>query len=140
MSESVVEKLQRIRAERAARLATPAPSPEAAAAFGDPARCSSCDAPIRWITTPAGRKMPLDPEPVEVITVSNWEVAAQGAFSPRETREPVLYRPLDPPVMGQTVHQFGGYRVGPEVEGPRTLGWRPHWASCPNAAQHRRSR
>jgi hypothetical protein len=26
-------------------------------------RCRSCDAPLLWAVTPAGRRIPLDPEP-----------------------------------------------------------------------------
>jgi len=29
-------------------------------------RCRSCLAPIVWVRTPAGRAMPVDPEPVRV--------------------------------------------------------------------------
>lgn len=28
-----------------------------------PATCRSCQAPIRWVTTTAGRRMPIDPTP-----------------------------------------------------------------------------
>jgi len=30
-----------------------------------PATCRSCHAPILWVTTPSGKKMPLDPDPVD---------------------------------------------------------------------------
>lgn len=63
-------------------------------------RCSSCRASIVWVRTPAGRKMPCDPEH------QSWED-------------------------GTVVDDAGNVTTG------GALGYRPHWASCPNAKRHR---
>lgn len=63
-------------------------------------QCKSCEAPLVWIKTIAGRPMPCDPE------FADWP---DGTV-------------VD--TMGN-VHTTGG------------RGYRPHWASCPNADQHR---
>lgn len=40
--------------------------------------CRSCEAPITWATTVKGRKMPLDPEPVDDGNVWVTRVAEDG--------------------------------------------------------------
>lgn len=67
------------------------------------ARCRSCDAPIVWITTVRGKRMPVD-----VGTL----------------RRGIQIIPHD-----------GSYRAAQVV----TMAT-PHWATCPNADQHRRER
>lgn len=87
--------------------------------------CRSCNAPIRWVLTGDGKRMPLDLEPVET---GNVEVVG-------ETRRHL---------------EDGGIEVTPVVrvlkkgEGETLPGLAPperyvsHFATCPNAAQHRR--
>ncbi|WP_256789870.1 hypothetical protein [Frankia sp. AvcI1] len=75
-----------------------------------PSRCRSCEAPIRWATaTATGRRMPLDAEPT-----------ADGNVT--------VHRGDDGQAVA-TVHPIGTPIVGTR--------WRPHWATCPNADQHR---
>lgn len=62
-------------------------------------RCSSCDAEIRWISTPTGAAMPIDAKPEKRI---------------------VLRPGTD---IGDTVDAFTS-----------------HFATCPNAGQHRSPR
>jgi len=64
-----------------------------------PGTCSSCGAAIVWVTTPAGKPMPLDAEPQKRVVLG---------------RQTGLAHVLDT--------------------------WTPHWATCPNADQHRRTR
>jgi hypothetical protein len=75
-----------------------------------PSECRTCGAPIQWATTPAGRPIPLDVDPVEggniaLDTASGVPVAVIGA--------------VDNP---------DGY--------PR---YRSHFATCPQADHWRRS-
>lgn len=78
----------------------------------DPATCKSCGARIRWVITTAGKRMPLDPEP-----------------HPEGTIVPVFDPARDRPVA----------RVLPAPPTDRDA-WRSHFATCPNADQHRRAR
>lgn len=74
------------------------------------ARCKSCNAPIRWAQTEAGRAFPLDAQPVlggnvELTTVTNRHGARVEVA-----------------------------RVVADGE------WRTHFQTCPQADQHRRAR
>jgi hypothetical protein len=80
-------------------------------------RCRSCEAPIRWARTAAGKAMPLDVEPsadgnVQLGWVGGEEIAI------------VLGSPAD--------------RAGAQVDGIDLFV--SHFATCPNASQHRRDR
>jgi hypothetical protein len=71
-------------------------------------RCRSCNAPIRWAQTEVGRAIPLDAEPVQG---GNIELTT-------------------------TTNRHGAVvQVARIVEGGE---WQSHFATCPNAAQHRR--
>lgn len=74
-------------------------------------RCRSCQAPIRWAVTTTGKRMPIDHEPTPDgnVTVHRDEAGQDIA----------------------TVHA-----VGAPLEGPR---WTSHFATCAQAAQHRRT-
>lgn len=85
--------------------------------------CSSCRAPIRWaVHETTGRRMPLDPTPVADgnVVVVEWRNVEQtrGAYAL--------------PVIG----------VGAKALGRAATGYRytSHFATCPNAKQHRRDR
>lgn len=74
--------------------------------------CRTCHRPIRWVRLlTSGRALPLDPLPVANGNVALEEVD-DGEFAARYVR-------LDDP-----------------YPGPR---YRPHFATCPFAAAHRRS-
>lgn len=75
--------------------------------------CRSCGAPIGWCVTEAGKRIPLDAEPVPD---GNMVVLAQFGNAPG------LALPFDP-----AKHE-GWTR------------WRSHFATCPNADKHRRPR
>lgn len=74
-------------------------------------RCRSCERPMRWVDTNRGRKMPVDYDPHED---GNVVVHANGRADVYQST------PLDIPA-GATLH-FS------------------HFATCPNADAHRRSR
>lgn len=74
-------------------------------------RCSTCRAEITWVKTAAGKSMPLDAEPTEDGNV----VLVNG--------------------LAVVLHARG-------AEGVAAVGatrYTPHWATCPQSAQHRRN-
>lgn len=87
-------------------------------------RCSSCGASVVWVRTRAGKKMPCDPELFSVV--------------PGEGTVTVVT------VDGETVRGeriFGSLEPGAALErqpGPVVLGRISHFATCSNAARHRR--
>ncbi len=80
--------------------------------MGEPARCRSCGAEISWATSPTGTLMPLDGQPT---TDGNLAVH-------RDTRGDLHARPL---------------KAGEEPLEHERRGM-SHFATCPNAAAHRR--
>lgn len=78
-------------------------------------RCRSCEAPILWARTEKGRRIPLDPEPYEGPEPAGLFVL----------REPDARTPLAVAVPP------GAFAGEPN--------YRSHFATCPNAALHRRS-
>ena len=68
--------------------------------------CNSCNAAIEWHKTPAGKNIPLDPEP-----------HAQGNLTFDNALRVVYAHPGSKPKM-----------------------YRSHFATCPNANQHRKPR
>lgn len=78
--------------------------------------CRGCGAPIDWITTTAGKSMPVDPEPVFVM---------EGAGTDRFVTDE-----------GEVIL---GRRALPEEESPDLpVAFVPHWKTCPNAGDFRR--
>lgn len=75
------------------------------------ATCRSCEAEIVWALTEHGRKIPLDAQPAE-----------NGTFA------------LSIPPDGGDPGAIHAPKVA--APGPRYLS---HFATCPNAAEHRRS-
>lgn len=78
--------------------------------MADQAKCRSCGAPILWVVTTLGKRMPLDAEPHPDGNVSL--VPAGAMVLPAELVEQ-------------------GKKIG-------SKRYRSHFATCPNAAQHRR--
>lgn len=77
------------------------------------AKCRSCGEPIRWAETVKGRRIPIDAQPAHD---GNIRLEERGHMQP----------PLAIVLTGQ-------------IES-NTQRWRSHFASCPNAAQHRRTK
>lgn len=77
------------------------------------AACRSCGAPIRWVTTTGRKPMPLDVDP-----------HPDGTVVPAH----------DPARPGIVVAQV---LPAPPTDRP---AWRPHFATRPNADQHRQAR
>jgi hypothetical protein len=76
------------------------------------APCKYCSAPIIWAKTPAGRAMPIDPEPVDMGNVQLLERDSEA----------------DAPLAVVTVPAL-------IAEGQR---YRSHFVTCPKAAQARK--
>jgi len=76
--------------------------------------CRSCHAPVLWVVTQAGKRMPLDAAPTDAGNVIRYGDAARvlTADEVAARRSP---RHVDP--------------------GPLYVS---HFTSCPNAAQHRK--
>jgi hypothetical protein len=75
-------------------------------------RCRSCDAPLLWARTEKGRRIPLDPEPYTGPEPSGLFVLREGGLAVAA-----------PP---------GAFEDEPL--------YRSHFATCPDAALHRKSR
>ncbi len=73
-------------------------------------KCRSCEAPILWAVTVKGRRIPLDAQPAHD---GNIRLEDQGRFQP----------PIAIIVTGRIENQ--------------TL-YKSHFATCPNAANHRK--
>jgi hypothetical protein len=70
--------------------------------------CKSCGAPIRWVKTATGKAMPLDANPTPKGNV----------------------------IIVKGVAQIGGDH--PDLLPGEALRFTSHFATCPNASQHRR--
>lgn len=78
--------------------------------------CRSCHAPILWVTTTKGADMPVDPEP---SSDGNVQLTAHGDL---------LF-----------AHVLGTHHAAAAREHDTPLH-QSHFATCPNAAQHRKAR
>lgn len=78
--------------------------------------CRSCAATVRWVVTEADKRMPLDPDPVEDGNI----VALAGDTVRVLAKDELAARKAQP-------------------GGPGLL-YKSHFASCENAAAHRKSR
>lgn len=81
--------------------------------------CRSCRAPIVWALTENGRRIPLDRDPYEGGSPS-------GLFSVREVV-----------VEGSGRRSLLAIAATPDAFPGETL-YRSHFATCPNAEQHRK--
>lgn len=78
--------------------------------------CRSCGARIRWVVTTAGKRIPLDEDPVD-----GGNVLLHEAIDGREPIATVVGKSVGPSLFGD--------------DGPRYVS---HFATCPDADQHRR--
>lgn len=72
--------------------------------------CSSCGAPIRWVETPKGKRMPLDADPCD-----DGSVVVRGS-------------------VGYVISKLSA--VQPRAD---ELRYRPHWATCPHSLSWRKA-
>lgn len=79
--------------------------------------CRSCGRQILWIRTTAGKNMPVDTAYVDYVLPKEGEKAAEKIVTPN----------------GEVVS--ANRATGEERDG---FGYISHFATCPNAAQHRR--
>lgn len=78
--------------------------------------CKGCGAPIDWITTKAGKHMPVDPEPVFIVMGGgpDYFITDEGDM-------------------------LIGRRALPAEERPELeVAFVPHWKTCPDAGRFRR--
>lgn len=80
------------------------------------ARCRSCSAPIRWLTSDAGRPFPVDVDPVDTGNVLEAWIGGEAI----------------------AVVLSAGELEGARIAGRELLV--SHFATCPNAATHRKAR
>lgn len=84
--------------------------------------CRSCKAVLRWVNTRAGSGHPCDPDWRE-----GWVTTA-----PVTTSHRLL-------LLDSAGDWQGGYLATPLTPGARRIaGYQSHFATCPNAAAHRR--
>ena len=84
--------------------------------------CKSCGAKIVWIKTQNGRSMPCNAEQVEYQ---------------KNYRGSALIVTKDGEVVRGNIVKGGGSALTPIVDG---TGYVSHFATCPNADKHRRTR
>jgi len=82
---------------------------------GDPSECRSCQAPIVWTITANGKRMPCD--------IARH---ANGDF--------FLFRRAD---RIESIHRESSHRSAQGARNRRQLGHDSHFATCPNADDHR---
>lgn len=102
------------------------PEPEAARPAPQTATCSSCGAPILWLVTRAGQRIPVDP--AELRAVPTAEVTRRREADLTYTHP------------GRRVHlvaESGETAWGYLDEAGDLVGRESHFATCPNASRHR---
>lgn len=87
----------------------------------DEGKCSSCRAPVLWVVTKAGKRMPLDPEPD----------AEAGNVLVCNGVDAELYDTI----RGRAVVLRDAAAIA--ERGVGTPLYVSHFATCPNARQHR---
>ena len=103
--------------------------------------CRSCDAPLRWAITDRGRRIPLDPAPVDLDHHGALIVVPEENLVPGAGVH-VIDRALS---LGAVIHKLISAR-GVTPERARELitergltAHVSHFATCPNARAHRRT-
>lgn len=89
--------------------------------------CSSCNAPIRWAITQAGKRMPLNPSPVQGgnVFVTGWQ-DDDG-------------HPLDPSKGGiSRATPLIGVGKAASARAVTPYAYVAHFVTCKNAARHRK--
>lgn len=84
--------------------------------------CRACKAPIRFVETPAGKKLPVDAQEVHVVLTKGGPlnvVLDDGSVARARAT-----------VEGDADH------AGTNV----TAAWTPHWSTCPHAERFRREK
>lgn len=105
-------------------------------------RCRTCRAQVLWVTTSKGRKMPLDCPPRWVHVGPPADVGTEQGMHHLFTESGLQARgrTVDAP---HTEHpREGGPHAldGTLFEGSFVLASTSHFATCPQADQHRRAR
>lgn len=91
-------------------------------------RCNSCHQPIQWARSSAGRSIPFDLEPVDGDTKGAMALLGSRAFNRDEAITLVSQREAVSMVRArQILDEAGDWHIS-------------HFATCPNADQHRRAK
>lgn len=84
--------------------------------------CASCNKPIGFVTLPSGKAMPVDPDLVQTF---GRGVGTQGRRITLVTEQGFVRRFVE-----TSASDDGGFPIE---------GYVSHFATCPNAAAHRRA-
>jgi hypothetical protein len=79
-------------------------------------KCRSCGQEIEWVTTVIGKRMPVNPEIVNIIEDKSGDTL----------------------IIADDNRVKRGYCVGDAREGGYITGRVSHFATCPHAAEHRK--
>jgi len=94
--------------------------------------CRGCHATIRWVNTRMGKAIPVDPE-----RLTEWLVEEEQMVT--TTGAPIPMRVITLVTMeGDVVRGYQGTVLTPGSR--EVIGYIPHWASCPQAAQFRKAK
>jgi hypothetical protein len=87
-------------------------------------QCKGCKGQIRWITTPNGKHMPVDPEHLTEWVTDEAKIEGARKISLLTSDGKVLER---------------GYLATVLTPGSREIrGFVPHWSTCPQAHDFKR--
>lgn len=85
-------------------------------------QCRTCGAAIRWIMMESGKRMPVDAQPQRLVTLQEPCRAVESAnLRAKAAGQDVASAPTEP-------------------RGVMMVCYVPHFATCPQADQHRRPR
>lgn len=94
--------------------------------------CAGCKAIIRWLTTRAGKAMPVDPDRLTEWLVTRDEAPEAFAnIGPGTARLLTLVTPE-----GHVITGYQGSVLTPGAH--EVVGYVPHWATCPKAKDFKR--
>jgi hypothetical protein len=85
---------------------------------GEPVPCRSCGAQIVWARTRTGKNMPMDYLP---SSTGSWHMWRHETFI-------------------EVSHAAHGGERAQKARERKQPRYHPHWATCPNAAKHRRKK
>lgn len=100
--------------------------------WGDLAECAGCRAPIVWVTTPSGKKAPLEPEPFTGVVLEGAEARAAAG-----TKGYVIG--LDVNGDQRRIRVGGQLLLGEQTAELATV-WVNHFATCPRRGDFVRPR
>ena len=100
------------------------------------AECKSCGAEIEWALTPEGHRIPIDKVPVPDGNIV-YDYEPTGAVEVQPGQPPAVERRLVARVL--TAQQLARVK-GDALPGLAVRLYKSHFATCPDAAKHRKPR